>query len=93
MQKRFKPWLINGIVFVLMVSAVAMFDLTLTLGDLHGIVFKLYTFYGSILLIFINLLVAGYLFAKDKKQSALMSVASAMTFGFAGIALVMLTPG
>lgn len=60
-----KIYLINAIILASIVLVAFLFDRSLQLGNFHGLVFGLYTFYASILQVIVN---AALGFWRKKKE-------------------------
>lgn len=47
-------YLVNGIILAIILLSALLFDMNLQLGKFHGLVFGLYSLYGSILQVLVN---------------------------------------
>ncbi|NND60637.1 MAG: hypothetical protein HKN49_10245 [Gammaproteobacteria bacterium] len=62
------PLLVNFGLLILAAIILGIIDASMELGDLHGVVVRLYLLYFSGILLLGNLLVAAYLFLARKRQ-------------------------
>lgn len=84
-------YLVNIGALLLILVTTAILDSQLALGNLHGVVFQLYTFYGSICLLIFNLLISTIYLYKQQKQIAKQIAISAVIVCLFGI-LLAITP-
>lgn len=64
-----KAFAVNGVLLILLVAGAFIFDASLELGDLHGVVFRLYLVYGVAALLLGNVVAGGvYMYIKRRAQ-------------------------
>ncbi|MCF7861318.1 hypothetical protein K9M79_03645 [Candidatus Woesearchaeota archaeon] len=80
-----KLFMIESIILLLIVIAVAIFDSVLQLGKLHGVVFSLYLFYASIIIIIINTVIAIFYFIKGRRKKPVSYLIVGFVLGVVGI--------